>query len=78
MNNREFVQRLMRDTYGLLVVSHEVQAGSVVFVEHMAAELDRRDAMHPMNADDAIVYADAVRTIAIIKAKYGLVERGLP
>jgi hypothetical protein len=61
----------MKDTYGLLEVSGEVSAASAVFVDLMAAELDRRDARHPMNADDVIVYADAVRTIAYIKAKNG-------
>ena len=71
MNNRDFVLRLMKDTYGLLEVSSEVSAASVAFVDLMAKELDRRDAMRPMNADDVIVYADAVRTIAYIKAKHG-------
>ena len=75
MNNKEFVLRLMKDTYGLLEVSSEVSAASAAFVDLMAAELDRRDARHPMNADDVIVYADAVRTIAYIKAKNGMVDK---
>lgn len=75
MKNRDFVQKLMRDTYGLLEVSSEVSAASVAFVDLMAAELDRRDARHPMNADDVIVYADAMRTIAYIKAKNGMVDK---
>lgn len=45
MNNRDFVQKAMRDTYGLLEVSSEVSARGVEFCDLMAKELDRRDAI---------------------------------
>lgn len=43
MNNREFVLKAMEDTYGLLPVSSEVNQASVLFVELMVHELNRRD-----------------------------------
>lgn len=74
MTNREFVLKAMRDTYGLMEVSGEVSRMSALFVEIMAKELDRRDALHPLPAEDAVAYADAMRTIALIKAKNGMIE----
>lgn len=43
MTNQEFVLKAMKDTYGLLPVSNEVYTASVVFVQLMVHELNRRD-----------------------------------
>ena len=43
MTNREFVLKAMRDTYGEMPVSSEVNAASVLFVEIVVSELNRRD-----------------------------------
>lgn len=70
--NLEFVMKLMRDTYGTLEVSSAVSAAGVEFACRMAAELDARDNNNPLPANDALAYAEAAKTIALIKAKRGV------
>lgn len=43
MTNQEFVLEAMRETYGELPVSDEVSAASILFVQIMVSELNRRD-----------------------------------